>query len=130
PAVYLYGLIGATHRKAAGLELGLRGCQPEVAFGVLLQRGLVNEQPRCLDLARHVGELALDRPELGDRGAECRSLLGVEQRLLKGALCQSDAHRRHPDSPDVEHREELPESRTTWTEQGLFRHPAVAERQR
>src|SRR5688500_3044686 len=47
-AVDLHGLLGAAHREAAGLELGLGGGQREVAAGVLQPRGLVDEQARGL----------------------------------------------------------------------------------
>src|ERR1700722_3358304 len=49
-AVYLHRLLAAAHGEAAGLELGLRRGQREVAAGVLLQRRLVDEQPSSLDL--------------------------------------------------------------------------------
>src|SRR5712691_1588814 len=74
-AVDLDGLLRAAHGQAACLELGLRGGEGEVAPGVLLARGLVNEQARRFDLGRHVGELALDGLELRDRLAEGDSLL-------------------------------------------------------
>src|SRR4051795_1078182 len=48
-AVDLHGFLGRLDRQAAGLELGLGGAEVEVAAGVLLQRGLVGEQPGRLD---------------------------------------------------------------------------------
>src|SRR5438874_2168410 len=82
-AVDLDGLLRAAHGQASCLELGLRSGQGEVAPGVLLARGLVDEQARGLDLGRHVGELALDGLELRDRLAECDSLLGIGQCLIE-----------------------------------------------
>src|SRR3954470_21888870 len=62
-AVDLHGLLAAAHGEPARLELRLRGGQGEVATRVLLARGLVDQQPRRLDLGRHVRELDLDRLE-------------------------------------------------------------------
>src|SRR3954454_12371719 len=53
-AVDLHGLFGAAHGQPAGLELGLRRRQREVAPVVLQAGGLVDEQSRGLDLGRHV----------------------------------------------------------------------------
>src|SRR3982074_1772156 len=80
PAVDLDGLLGAPYREPARLQLRLCRRQGEVALRVLLARRLVDQQPRRLDLGAHVGELALDRLELGDRPAERLALLGVAER--------------------------------------------------
>ena len=85
------------------------------------ERGLVDEQPRGLDLGRHVGELGLDRLELGDRLAERAPLLGVGERLVERALREADAHRRDADPPDVEHLQELLEAAAARAEQVLLR---------
>src|SRR5918999_354074 len=70
PAVDLNRFFGRPHGQAAGLELGLRRRQREVLARVLLERRLVGQEARGLDLARHVGQLGLDGLELGDRLAE------------------------------------------------------------
>src|SRR5882762_10731526 len=71
---------------------------------------LVDEQPRRRDLRGHIGELCLDRLELGDRLAERPALLGVLQRLVECALRETDAHRGDTDPPDVEDVQELLEA--------------------
>src|ERR1700742_4057808 len=55
-AVDLDGLVGRLDGQAAGLQLGLRGGQTEGLARVLEHGGLVDEQPRGLDLGRDVGE--------------------------------------------------------------------------
>ena len=84
------------------------------------QRGLVDEQPRRLDLGRHVGELGLDRLELRDRLAERAALLGVGERLVERALGEPDAHRGHADAADVEDVQELLEAGAARAEQVLL----------
>src|SRR5438477_6361764 len=106
-AVYLHGLLGAAHGQAPGLELRLRGAEAEVAPGVLLARGLVDEQPRGLDLGRHVGELHLDRLKARARLAEDSPLSGIGERRIERALGEADSHRRHADAADVVHMQEL-----------------------
>ena len=64
--------------RHAGLEVGARG--------ILQPRRLQRQQPGCLDLRGHVGELELDRLVLRDRLAERLALLRVAQRELQRAL--------------------------------------------
>ena len=129
-AVDLDRLLGAADRQAPRLELRLRRRQREVAARVLLHRRLVNEQPRRLDLGRHVGELGLDRLEARDRPAERVALAGVRERLVQRALREADAHRGDADPAAVEDLQELPQSRAAGAEQVLLRNAAVGERQR
>src|SRR4051794_16421881 len=129
-AVDLDGLVGRAYGQAARLELGLRRRQPERAAAVLEHGGLVDEQPRGLDLGRHVGELGLDRLIFGDRLAERLALLGVRERLVERPLRQPDAHRGHADPPAVERLEELLEAHAGRPEQVLLRHARAIERER
>ena len=69
-AVDLDRLLGRSDREAAGDQLRLRGGEGERLAGVLLQRGAPGEQAGGLDLGGEVGDLRLDRLELGDRLAE------------------------------------------------------------
>ena len=57
-------------------------------------------------------------------------LLRVRERLVERALGQADAHRRHPDAPDVEHAQELLEARAARPDQMILGHPAVGEAER
>src|SRR5665648_102889 len=66
-AVDLDGLLARPDGQPPGLELGLGGGEREVLPRVLLECGLVGEQPGRLDLGREVGELDLDRLVGGDR---------------------------------------------------------------
>jgi len=49
-AVDLHRLLAGAHGQPAGLELRLRRGEREALAAVLLDRGLVGEQPRRLDL--------------------------------------------------------------------------------
>ena len=51
----------------------------------------MRQQPRRLDLRRHVGELELDRLMLGDRLAKGPPLLRIAQRQLQRPLRDPDA---------------------------------------
>src|SRR5437763_1104631 len=128
-AVDLHSLLGAAHGEASALELRLRRREAEVAPGVLLAGGLVDEQPRGLDLARHVGELCLDRLKAGDRPAEGAALAGIAQRLVERSLREPHTHRRDADAPDVEHAQKLPEAGTARAQEAVLGYVAVAERQ-
>ncbi len=88
------------------------------------------EQPGRLDLGREVGDLGLDRLELGDRLAEGLALLGVGDRLVERALGEADAHRRDADPAAVEDVEEVLEAVAAAAEQVALRHAAVLEAER
>src|SRR4029077_8246482 len=108
--VDLHRLLGRAHREAAALQLRLRRGEAEVAPFVLQHRRFEHQQPGRLDLGRDIGELRLDRLELGDRLAEGAPLLGVGERLVERPLGQPDAHRGNADAADVEYLEELAEA--------------------
>ena len=90
----------------------------------------VGEQARGLDLGREVGDLRLDRLELGDRLAERLALLRVGDRLVERALGEADAHRGDADPAAVEDVEELLEAVAAAAEQVRLRHAAVLEGER
>src|SRR4051794_26610917 len=60
--------LAARHLRREELRLGARLRMGLAA--VLQPRSAIHEQPCGVDLGRHVGELVLDRLELGDRTAE------------------------------------------------------------
>ena len=88
------------HRVDRGLEGHLRAehlRHPGLPVGATAPDRVgrpVRHQAGGLELDRHVGELELDRLELGDRLAERLALLGVRQRLVVGALRDADRRGR------------------------------------
>ena len=90
--------------RPGGEQLRLGALAP-CAAGPLLQPGrAVRQQPRGVDLRRHVGELELDRLEVGDPLAELPALQCIGARDVVGGL--GDPHRlgRDADAPAVEGR--------------------------
>src|SRR5207249_6471545 len=85
PAVDLDRLVGDPVRGLAREQLGHRGLLDEREPGILEHRSVVDEQPRRLDLGRHVGEHELHRLEVRDRLIELLALLGVSEAVLVGA---------------------------------------------
>src|SRR5271155_3997076 len=85
---------------------GQKLCHPRLQVGalagVLHPRRLASQEPRRLDLGRHVGELELDRLVLGDWLAEGLSLLAVAQRQLQSPLGDTNAAGRDVDPADLE----------------------------
>ncbi len=74
-------------------------------LALLLQPGrAVDEEPRGVDLGRHVGQLPLDRLEVGDPLAELLALQRVGARRVVGGLRDAERLRRDPDPPAVERR--------------------------
>src|ERR687884_1007279 len=94
-AVYLHGLLRYANGDFAGVELGHRGLFRRRLAGVLQGGGLIRQQARRFDLCRHVGELELNRLELGNRAPELVALAGVLQRRLVSALRGADRQRRN-----------------------------------
>ena len=94
------------------------------------QRRLVDEQPRGLDLGRHVRELGLDRLELRDRLAERLALLRVARapgRARPGRGRRPSRRRRCGRCRGCAGTAEAGAARA---EQVLLRHAAVGERER
>src|ERR1700681_4453254 len=67
PSVDLDRLLRRPHGHFGGVELGLGGETRHLLAGVLRRRGPEGQEPRGVDLRRHVGEVELDRLELRDR---------------------------------------------------------------
>src|SRR5205085_7383642 len=117
PAVDLQRPVDSAVRQLAGVELRLRGGEPEVAALVFQPCRLVDHRAAGLDLRGHVGELELHGLEFRDRLAELLPLLRVGEREVVCALRNPDAHRGDRDATAVEDLEELPESLAAWPEE-------------
>src|SRR4051794_26928767 len=85
-----------------GEELRLRALLRVRAALLLQPRGTQHEQPRGVDLHRHVGELVLDRLLGGDRLPELPPLARVLERRLVGRPGDADGLRSDPDAATVE----------------------------
>src|ERR1700684_2599186 len=85
--------LGAEATGLGGEQLRHPRLQVGALAGVLHRRRAAHEQPRRVDLRRHVGELELDRLVLGDRLAERLALLGVFERQLERALGEAGGAR-------------------------------------
>ena len=77
---------------------------------VLAARGLHGQEARRLDLRRHVGELELDRLQLGELPAERLAPAGVRHRELVGAPRGADRAGRDVHAPDLDARHHLLEA--------------------
>jgi len=86
----------------AGEELCHAGLDVAALAAIFLRRGGIDEEARCLDLRRHVGQLDLDRLVLGDRLAESDPLLSVPDRLLKGGPGEPEPARSQIDALGLE----------------------------
>src|SRR5438034_6247356 len=111
-AVELERPVRRTVRELAGEELRHRRRLREVAPLVLLPRGAVDEEPRRLDLGRHVDELLLNCLEGRDRPSELLPLACVGVREVVAALGETDAHGGDGDAPAVEDLQELLQPRS------------------
>src|SRR5215203_652771 len=129
-AVNLHGLLGRPDGEPARLQLRLRRGEREASPGVLLERRLVREQPRRLDLGREVRQLRLDRLVFRDRPPEGDPLLRVRDCLVERPLGEADSHRRHADPAPVERLQELLEALPARPHDVVLRHAAVLERKR
>jgi hypothetical protein len=78
--MHLDRLVGDPGRGLAGVELGHRRRARVGLVGVLEPRGALDQEPRALDAALHLGELELDRLDLRERLAEGVALLRVARR--------------------------------------------------
>ncbi len=52
--------------------------------------GAIGEQPRAIDLRRHIGKHRLNRLKVGDRLTELSALAGIVERLIEAALRDAD----------------------------------------
>src|SRR6188472_251542 len=129
-AMDLYRLLRRPDREAAGNQLCLGSGEGERRARVLLQRRSPGEQAGRLDLSREIGDLGLDRLELGDRLAKRLALLGVGDRLVKRALREPHAHSCNPNPASIEDVKKVLEALTPTPEQVPLRHPAVLEAER
>src|SRR5262249_17072868 len=109
-AVHLHRLERVSRRRLPRDELRHRRPQPpRLAPRALPPPGPVDDGPRGLRAADHVGDLRLDHLELADLLAEGLALARVRDGELEAALRLADAARRHRVAPHVEgaaeHRE-------------------------
>src|SRR3990172_8166474 len=95
-------LRGHPHRRLAREQLPHRGLLLERQALILPPRRAVHEQPRRLDLHRHVRELPLDRLEVRDRLPELVPLLRILHRLFERPLRDPDAEGADADAAAVE----------------------------
>ena len=69
---------------------------------VVAGRGRVHEQPRRLDLRRHVGELLTDRLELPQLPAEGLALARMSKRRIERGLSHPDREGPHARAEEIE----------------------------
>src|SRR5690349_136359 len=79
-AVNLHRLVGYTHRRLRGEQLGHRRFLVHVLAAVLHPRRALREQAGGVDIRRHVCQLVLDRLELRNEAPELLALFGITQR--------------------------------------------------
>ena len=73
-----------------------------LAPGILEPGGAQRQQPRGVDLRRHVRQFVLDRLKFRDEAAELFALFGVFQRRFISALRDAHRKRRDGNAPAVE----------------------------
>ena len=93
PPVDLDRGIGRPHGDGRCLELGHRRVPGERLSPVFEPGGLVDEEPRRLQLRDDVGEEELDRLEVGDRPAELTALARVLHGGVERGLRDPERHR-------------------------------------
>jgi GntR family transcriptional regulator len=110
------------------VQLGHARLQITALAGVVLARGLLDQQPRGLQAGGHVGELQLDGLVLADGLAEGAALLAVAQCVLQRGTGQPHAARGHVDAPEFEAAYRMLEAATLLLADELVcRYPAVLE---
>ena len=117
PAVDLHRPVRRAHGDLARVELGLRGHPGRALAAVPRLRRALREKPRRVDLRGHLGDVELDRLELGDGPAELAPLLRVLHRRLPGAARHPDSERRDRDPPAVEDLHRVDEAASRRAEQ-------------
>ena len=84
----------------------------------------------ALDAALHLGELELDRLDLGDRLAERVALLRVAHGLVERRAHHAERLGRDADAAGVEHAHRDLEALALGAQALFHRHPQVLERER
>src|SRR5919109_3312527 len=97
-------LAGLPPRRLRGEELRLRALLAVRPALLLQPRRPIDEQPRRVDLGRHVRELPLDGLEVADPLAELPPLERVAAGDVVGGLRDPERLRRDADAPAVERR--------------------------
>jgi hypothetical protein len=92
-------------------------------------RGVVDHQPRRLDVDGHARQLELDALEVGNRLAELLALLGVFDGVIERALRQADHLRANPDAPLVQGFDGDLVALAGLAEDAVLRHQTVFEQQ-
>src|SRR5439155_22064524 len=95
-------LAGLAPRRLGREQLRLRAGLGVRLAALLQPSGAVDEQPRRVDLRRHVSELLLDRLVFSDRLAERAPFLGVLARDVVRGLRDPERLRRDADPAAVE----------------------------
>src|SRR5437773_3891577 len=129
-AVHLDRLMRHPGRRLAAVELGHRRLARERLARVLEPGGALDQEPRALDAALHLGQLELDRLNLGQRLSERLALLRVLHGFREGGGHHPQRLGRHADPPHVEGAERDPEPVPLGAEPVLDRHLQVVERER
>ncbi len=95
---------------------------------LLLQPGCaVHEEPRGIDLHRHVRELVLDRLEVGDAMPERAPLGRILARDLVSGLGDPERLRRDADAPAVERSHRHPETTVLVVKQPVSTDPRALD---
>src|SRR6267378_2415192 len=101
-AVDLNGYVRYACGHFAGKEFCDGGVHAETSAGILLPRGLSNEEARSINFRGHVREHELDGLELRNRVAEGHALMGILQGRFECASGDAGGLRGDADAPAVE----------------------------
>ena len=120
-------LLANAHTDFGSKQLGHRRFFGGPLPVVLHRCGSVHQQPRGIDLRRHVGQLELDCLKFANGFAELLSLARITQCRFVSALCDADSKRRDRDSPAVQDFHRIHEAHAFFADAVFVRHKAVLE---
>ena len=110
-------------------QLAHRGLAQERQARVTKTCGVVDEEPRRLEVGCHARELELHALEISDGAAELPALFGVANGVIQRALRQADHLRADADAPFVERLDGDLVALAELTEYGGARHLTILEDQ-
>ena len=128
-AMNLHRLGRGLHRGLSGEQLRHRGFLGARLAASLSVAARMRQQPRRVDLDRHVGELPLNRLVLAIGLPNALALLRVLQRRLERRARDSERLRRDPDPPAVERLHRDLEALPFLGQQVLARHAHIRKTQ-
>ena len=94
---------------------------------VLHRCGSIHQQPRGIDLRRHVGQFELDCLKFANGFAELLALSRITECRFVSALRDADSKRRDRNSPAVQDFHRIDEAHAFITDAVFVRHKAVFE---